>query len=192
MTLRELFVLVTILAVCCAALMFAGVWAAVFFGIAQVALVGMAIIAFVDRGSRQAYAIGFTLSAIIYAATVLVAHAGSGGELDPYSGFLPTTKLLAPAFTLVAQRTWIDLATGKEVPNYIPPKASAGGGMGGGMGTSVGLRESLDRRAFMTVGHVLWALVFGYVGGCFGRWTYARRPTKNSPPSNRETQSQQS
>jgi hypothetical protein len=186
MTLRQLFVLVTVFAVFCAALMFAGVWAAVFFGIGLVAIVCMAIIAFVDRGSRQAYAIGFTLAAIIYTATVLVAQAGFGGELDPYSGYLPTTKLLTPLFTLINQGTWIDLSTGKEIPNYVQPKVSAGGGMGG----AVGLRDSLDRRSFMMVGHVFWGLLFGFIGGYFGRLTYARRQTNGSPPIKRETQSQ--
>ncbi len=181
MTLCGLFVLVAILAVCCAALKFGGVWASVFFGIALLIVLGIAIVAFVDRGSRQAYAIGFTLAAFSYAATVLVTHTGfGGGELDPYSCNLPTTKLLAPAYTLIVQQTWIDSRTGKEVPNYVPPK-SGGGGM---FPTFVNLHEFPDRRAFMAVGHVLWTLVVGCMGGYFGRLTFARRQMNGASHSN--------
>jgi hypothetical protein len=179
MALRQLFVLVAFIAVCCAALKFAGIWASILFAVALLWVVGMTIVAFVDRGARQAYAIGFTLAALIYAATVLATHAASGGvELDPYSGSLPTTKLLRPVYTLIVQQTWIDMATGKEVPNYDPSKGASGGGMGGG----VGLSEFPLRRAFMTVGHIIWTTLFGCVGGLFGRLTYARREKNGSPP----------
>jgi hypothetical protein len=196
MTLRGLFVLVAILAVCCAALKFAGVWASVFFGIALLIVVGIAIVAFVDRGSRQAYAIGFTLAAFSYAATVLVTHTGfGGGELSPYSCSLPTTKVLAPAFRLIVHQTWIDSGTGKEVPNYVPPKSggsilTGGGGSLAGVGGFMNLHEFPDQRTFMAVGHVLWALVVGCIGGYFGRLTYARRQMNGASPIKRETQSQ--
>ncbi len=189
MTLRGLFVAVTILAVTCAAFKFAGVWASIFFGVALLVVVAVAIIAFVDRGSRQAFAIGFTLTAMIYVATVLATHTGFGAlELDPYSCRLPTTKLLAPAFTLFVQRTWIDFSTGKEVPDYVSPPSSRGGMMG--VGSTVGLSEFPDRATFAAVGHVLWTLLLGCIGGYFARWTYARRQANGSPQVMRESQSQ--
>lgn len=183
MALRQLFVLVAFIAVCCAALKFAGIWASILFGIALLLVVGMAIVAFVDRGARQAYAIGFTLAAIIYAATVLATHAASGSvELDPYSCSLPTTKLLRPVYAIVVKLTWIDMATQKEIPNYDPSKgAASGGGMGG-----VGLSEFPDRKTIMTVGHIIWTILFGCVGGLFGRLTYVRRQRNCSPSNDRD------
>ena len=111
MTLRRVFAVVAVVAVACAALKFPGPWAPILFGVAFLLVAGMTIVAFVDRGSRQAYAIGFTLAALGYAATFVITHTAFGrAELDPYSCRLPTTKILAPAFTLLVERTWTDAA----------------------------------------------------------------------------------
>jgi len=106
MTLRGLFVLVAILAVACAALKFGGFWASVLFGIALLIVARMAIVAVVGRGSGQAFAIGFILVAIIYAATFLVTNVTTGGsELNPFGiCYLPTTKSLGPPYTLILRR----------------------------------------------------------------------------------------
>jgi hypothetical protein len=183
-TLRRVFTLVAVFAVVCAALKFPGFWGPILFGIALLLVMGMAITAVVDRGSRQAYAIGYTLAAIIYGVMVLATHSAFGGfELDPYSGSLPTTTWLAPVFRLVAHETWIDVTTRQEVPNYVPPRTP-----GTTFGPAVGLIEYPDRRTFMAVGHTLWTLLFGLVGGYFAQWRYARRMAPRASTDRHESE----
>jgi hypothetical protein len=153
----------------------------------------------VDRGPRQAAAIGFVLWAGVYA-YLMTTGAGIAyvrqSELDPYEGSLPTTQILRPLFEAIVQRRWIDSVTGQEIPNYdpnqpIPPSNSgglggggfAGGmGMGGGMGwpASPTMAETPAREDFMAIGHLLWLLLFGYVGARLARGIYPHRVSRHN------------
>ena len=174
LTLRELFLLVMFAAAGIASLKLAGMVAASFLLLTILLCMWMAITSIVDRGIRQTFAVGFVLCVAMYAAIVV---SSSRNEFDPYGGQLPTSKLLLPPFNVIVARTWIDVTTGKEIPNYDPSQNAMGpgGGMFGGGGPMASLKEVPDRPTFMSIGHVLWALLFGYVGAKFATFIYKRR-----------------
>lgn len=182
-SLRELIVIVAYCALGIAALR-AGGWLAalvVFSGI--VLVMALAIIAFVGTAQPKAFATGFLLSTLVYAATVIAA---GNNELDPYDGRLPTTIVLRYAHHALVTTTWTDFATGKVVPDYDPAKdAQLGNGGGGFGGPSVMLQESPDRPTFMSTGHMLLAMMLGWVGGKFAIYVYRtqRPPQKCGEPS---------
>jgi len=165
-----------------ASLRIGGVVGSITVFLAIVLCMGLGIVAFVGRNEPQAFAIGFLVPVIAYAAIVLAAGTS---ELDPYSGRLPTTRALGPVYESVVTRTWFDLTTGQEVPNYDPEKnQQAGVAMAGFRGgRTVGGREQPDRRTFMLLAHVLVALAFGYVGGKFAIFVYLRQRQESVPAS---------
>ncbi len=185
-SLRELFLLVAFVAVACAALKFAGsVWWAVLSAFAGLVFLAAAVTALLERGPRQAFAIGFIVCAGVYYGLVASASGqgpnnNSNPELDPYSGRMPTTTLLKPLLEAVVVNKWVD-ATGKEIPNFNP---SAGGGFGAGPGAIVILMPT--RQDFMRIGHCLWTLLLGYLGGHFGRFVYLRRIARQEAPVPKE------
>jgi hypothetical protein len=172
LSLRELMVLITLSALVVVSLRFATpAWETVVASIAVVALALAVIVSLVDRHARQAFAIGFAASMILYGVVLAVESFSSPGtnpEFNPDTGTLPTTRLLRPVFVAITKTRWIDFRTGKEVPDYDPQ--NPGPGM-----QFVSLDERPERTAFMRIGHSWWALVLGYVGGWFGRFVYLRR-----------------
>ena len=122
-----------------------------------------AIVAFVGRDSLRAFGIGFLIPVIAYAATVVTI---GKSELDPYEGKLPTSRLLLPMFRVMAKQTWTNVLTGEVVPDYDPATDSSAGGGGFG-GSPIGSSESPDRPTFMSLGHVLIAMMLGYAGAKF-------------------------
>jgi uncharacterized membrane protein YgcG len=183
-SLRELLTLVAIVAVGCVALKYANeYWVAVISFIMILAVMAAAIIALVDRGPRQASAIGCLSALAIYAALLYACKP----ELDPYDGTLPTTRLMRPLFEAMSTNWYFDLANRKEVnQSQLPSGATihyGGGGGGGIFGGGVAppttgfsnIGEKPSREHFMPIAHYLWALIFGYVAARFARWVYARR-----------------
>jgi len=161
------------------------------------------ITALVGRGELRAAAIGFAVCVLAYAILFRAAptdtNTGRSQELDPYSGSLPTTRLLLPVFRSMVKGAYFDYQTGKELPDFDPKNpASAtvvgggmgggfGGGMGGGFGgSSVFFRESPQRENFMAVGHILWALALGYLGGRFAVWVDRRSRIADDRPRQSE------
>jgi hypothetical protein len=148
----------------------------------MMSVTALTIAAFVGHGELRCFAIGFVISWIAY----VVPHALVGSsELDPH-GKLATTQLWLPVYERLVRREFVDIQTGKVIPNYDPanpPKRSQGlggmGGMGGmgmgGMGGSpVSMKESLDRAEFMMLAHALFAAAFAYAGGKFAVWIDSR------------------
>jgi hypothetical protein len=183
-SLRELLAAFALMGVGCAALKYAGeVWWTVLSAAMLVGFLVAVIVAVVGRGPGQARAIGFVLCVGIYAVLIWSAQVGRGNgqnrELDPYEGRLPTTKLLKPLFEKLVARTWFDSFTGNEVPNYSPPPGVGVSGMG--IGGAMYVRESPDRGQFMAIGHLLWAVLFGYLGCRFAVWVAARRRQQETP-----------
>jgi hypothetical protein len=205
-SLRQLLAFVAACAVALVSLKYASqVWLTVTLGIALIALFIAIIVAAVDRGPRQAFAIGFTLIVIAYGWAVFnVPQVPSGGidgslrtgEFGLWTGHLPTTQLLRHVYTAVQGRTWFDSSTGKELVNFDPANPSIpvgpGGGFGGYMGGGGGgfggggiatapatpmafYRESPTQEDFAPIGHLWWAILLGYLGGRFGQVVYARR-----------------
>jgi hypothetical protein len=171
-TIRELMLLVLFAGLGIAGLSTGGVLASTTIGIAIILTTGFAIVAFVGRDQLRSLAIGFLVPVVGYAATVL--SVGSS-ELDPYEGKLPTSKLLQPAFQFIVRTEYVNFMTGEPVPNYNPatdPTRGAGGGFGG---TAVGLKETPDRATFMSLAHVLLAMLFGYAGAKFAVWVHCRQ-----------------
>lgn len=181
LSLRSLLVVVALVALTIVSLRFASeAWWTLVMTIAAFALCAAMILAIVDRGERQAFAIGFVVAMVGYG---LVLQAipkestfGSQGrqEFNPDIGRMPTTLLLRPIYHLIADIKLIDLSTGKPV---AVTAAQVGGGMaGGGMGSAnYSMSESPPREVFMKIGHAWWAILLGVCGGLFARWVYRRR-----------------
>ena len=92
-------------------------------------------------------------------------------ELDPYEGKLPTSRLLLPLFKVMSVQTWHD-STGKVIPNYNPASNPSFGTFGA---ASVSLAESPDRPTFMVLGHIIFAMAFGYSGAHFAVAVYRKQ-----------------
>ncbi len=164
---RELLFVLLSVGLGLASLRAGGMLASAALCISITVFLAIAIIAFVGRDQLKCFATGFLIPVIAYAGL----HIAAGNdELDPYEGKLPSTRMLQPMFDVVVTRTWVDLNTGKELPDYNPaafPVRHEGGGMLPAGMSPVARAESPDRTAFMTLGHVLMAMLLGYVGGKF-------------------------
>ncbi|MEO8498921.1 MAG: hypothetical protein ABI614_27985, partial [Planctomycetota bacterium] len=134
--------------------------------LATVVTMCLAIVAFVGRYTTQAFAIGFLIPVIAYGIAIL---AVGKSELDPYEGRLPTSKLLLPVFRVMTKQTWTNVLTAEVVPDYDPATDPNRGGAGGGGfgGSPMALSEFPDRPTFMSLGHILIAMIFGYAGAKF-------------------------
>ena len=195
-SLRELLLLIGFVALACVSLKYAGfVWVLTLSAAASLLFMGAAVVAVVDRGRRQAAAIGLALCLAIYGIVFWSSPRESNGrqsrELDPYDAQLPTSKALYPLFTVMVHGTYRDSA-GNEIKDYDPNQAATmgmgsgmfgGGGMGGGMGGMGGgayYHEVPERSQFMGVGHLLWALLLGCLGSRLAVWSYDRRAKAES------------
>jgi hypothetical protein len=171
LSLWELFLVLGLVAVGCASLKYAGeVWWIVLSSVMLAGFLAAAVVAVVGRGPMQARAIGFVLCVAIYMLLLWSAPSINGGsasrEFDPYTGQLPTSKLLRPLHAALSTQTWIDSATGQLIPNFDPRA---------GMALNVFSVDSLDRGHFMAIGHLLWAFLIGYLGSRLAAWIDARR-----------------
>jgi hypothetical protein len=175
-SLRELLVLVFFAGLAFASFPLAGgiVWSVTVM-LSFFVCTGLAILCFVGRRELRAFSIGFVIPVVAYACVML---AVGQNELDPYNGKLLTSRALRPVYETVVTRKWVDLLTQKEVPSD-DPRVATQQTMGGVM-TGVGLSESLDRPPFMALGHLLFALAFGYVGGKFAVAVYRRQQRGDS------------
>jgi len=174
-SLRELFALVAVVALAILSLKYASdAWVAIIAGMAMLALFAAFIVAAVDRGERQAFAIGFALIMVSYGLIVLNMpdpHDRNGGtlEFDHWSGRLPTTRLLRYVHQAVDRSQWIDTTTGQIIANHDSHGPTTSGQ------SSVSLNEIPRRDQFMPIGHLWWGILLGYIGGCFAQFVYMRR-----------------
>lgn len=152
-----------------------GVFAGTVLFAASMLLIAMAIVAFVGIGAPRAYAIGFLVPVTFYATCVTL---GGSDELEPYDGKLPTAFILRYAHQQLVTRSYVDLATGKVIPNYDPAAAARSGAMPGGMGMGgmggMGpmLVEIPDRGTFMLLAHTLLGLTLSWLGAQFAMRVY--------------------
>lgn len=161
LSLRELFFVVAILATAIVSLSYASaVWQILLGLLVLVVFIGALVGAIVDRGRRQAFAIGMVAAIAVYQATLIHAGLGKTANTEFMSGRassrLPTTSLLRRLFEVVVERT-------ERL------------GQGAFAGTVVDTTESPIGSAFMSVGHCWWALLLGYAGGRFAQFLYLRR-----------------
>jgi len=197
-SLRELLALFAALAIGCASLRYVNAWwQGVVISLAFAAVIAAIVFALVDRGRRRAFAIGFLGGCLGYGALVLNSRTVFSDQAfnnemnDLYFGRLPTTEALWLFYNSVVQSMWTSLTTHEMVAEQdLPSNAEKISGFGGGgfrgtpnsqtsapIGANRFVRygESPPLRPFMLLGHMLWALLLGYVGGKFAQFVYARR-----------------
>jgi hypothetical protein len=179
-SLRELLILFVAFAIGFTALAYANPWwLGAVSGVTLMTFIGAVIVALVDCGLRQAFAIGLSAGIACYIPLFLL-----GRETDPFTGRLPTSQLLQPMFLAVREQSYTNVRTREIIKeSQIPQNALVEGQ--GGFPSYDRIPGSLPyfRRAstipalehFMPIGHCLWALLIGYVGGHFARWVYVRR-----------------
>jgi hypothetical protein len=129
LSLRGLLLLVALVALAIASLTYANdFWVAVVSGITMIAFFVALIVAVVDRGRRQGFAIGFVLTLIAYG---LVLTSCRTPEFDQWDGRLPTTRLLRYVHRAVNRGGWLDPKTGQIIsrdPDNMPAAALPNGG----------------------------------------------------------------
>ena len=176
-SLRQVLFLVLFVGLGLAALRAGGVIAWITTSVAILMTMCFGIIAFVARDTLRAFAIGFLVPVVVYAATVM---AIGPLEFDPYEAKLPTSRLLLPLFQAMSKQTWTDISTGKVVPDYDPANDPARANAGGtAFGSSISLAESPDRATFMTVGHILIAMLLGYAGAHFAVFVHRHQDAQD-------------
>jgi hypothetical protein len=192
-SLRELLLVVAFVALAIASLKYASEWWRVIVtGITILAFVAAAISAVVDRGSRQAFAVGMLIAMAIYAVLLLngrdfTSRPGNGNSNVEFTarftqtnsiGNLPTTFLLSRLYAKIRQREWYDRDSGEifgDDPRRNNPPST---GMAPGQ---VRIRDLPPRDLFIVIGHCLWAIFLGFVGGRFARFLYTRRCRESAP-----------
>src|SRR2546423_8694566 len=107
LSLREMLVVVALVALGIVSLKYANdFWLFLVLAITFGAIVGSVIVALVDRGRRQAFAIGFTVTAVGYAC-VLLNSSNSLIKSNPEFSFgfeqFPTTRLLRCLYTAIVK-----------------------------------------------------------------------------------------
>lgn len=172
-SLRELLLLVFVAAFGLASFSIQS-WAASLFLLHTILLlIGLLIVALVGYGDWRTFAIGFVAAGACYAAIIWFAQET---ELNPWKGQLLTTNAMGPLHNAINETTWVDVFTGQPVS--APPPGSAGGGFGAA-GSGVA-RQSHDITLFTRTGHVLFTLLFGYLGGKFAIYIHRRSAPLNT------------
>lgn len=166
MTIRELMLIVLSVAIATASLISGGIFASAVIGISSMASVCLAIVAFVGHGRARVGSIGFLIPVLAYASAVNVA---GDSEMQLSNGVLPTTQLLWPAYRAIVRVNYTDPFTGETLPEdnarVVQQNSGAFGGMGGVM-----VHETPVRESFASLAHVLFAMLFGYIGSKFAIW----------------------
>jgi len=161
-SIRESLVLMAFLGAGLAALKYAGggVQSLIFAGV-TISLMVFTVLALVDRGRNQAIACGFASCLAIYLALFICTDYSERQEWA-------TTKVLARMYQAMMTQKWVDRRTGAEVA-YDSRWAVVG------FPDNIGGIQSPNEVYFTNVGHLLWALFFGYLGGHFAVLVASRR-----------------
>ena len=141
--------------------------------------------AFAGQGRQaKSFSIGFLIPCAIYAAILL---ASGSRELAPYNGKVPTSQLLGYLHQAVVGEEYYDMQ-GNLVKDYDLAVhdlvAMGSGGLGGGMfgaatypKNAVSLVERTDRATYMTIGHGLMAMLYGWIGGKYAVYVSQKNRT---------------
>src|SRR5688572_21478366 len=129
-SLRELLLLIAMVALAIASMKYASTaWRTCVYTITMAIFMWAAVIAVIDRGPRQAFAIGMVLLMLIYAVLVIngaVTRSGGNREMHPRSGRLPTTIIVKQLFPRTEKVEWVDHRTYDVLPNYDPANPPPG------------------------------------------------------------------
>jgi hypothetical protein len=191
LSLRELLALVALVALAIVSLKYASsAWQIGLTSIVLIVFVGAAILAFVDRKSSQAFAIGMVLTMTIYASLIAwgrLSSSNSSNREYTTSGRLPTTRILRMLHEGFARQYWVDPQTGDEIPGFAPnqdaPSVERRRASSRQTPATIAARraEAPSTDAFLRIGHCWWSLLLGYAGGRFARFVYLRRTREQNP-----------
>jgi hypothetical protein len=172
LSLRELLLLIAMVAVAIASMKYASpAWRTCVYTITMAIIMWAAVIAVIDRGPRQAFAIGIVLLMVIYGVLFINGTRLSEGnrELDLQYGRLPTSRVVKYLFPPTETVQWYDGRTGQLLANYDPANPPPG------PQAFSRTRRTPDPQTLMAIAHCWWALLLGYLGGRFARVVYLRR-----------------
>jgi hypothetical protein len=172
LSLRELLLLIGIVAAAIASMKYASpAWRTCVYTVAMAIFMWAAVVAVIERGPRQAFAIGMALLMVIYGVLFISAPRRREGnlELDIEYGRLPTSRAVKHLFPPSETIEWTDARTLKELPNYDPANPPPG------IQAFSQTRRTPDPPTLMAIAHCWWALLLGYIGGRFARVVYLRR-----------------
>ncbi|MGI9456819.1 MAG: hypothetical protein ACR2NU_09665 [Aeoliella sp.] len=202
-SLREFLGIVTFVAVACAAMRYASpLWDSILSIV--VILIGTAttIIACVERGKQQAFTIGFAACLIGYSVAwsleeppKMVYEPISGNENYIRTGKSPLTKFLSEGWMALRAPYYVTTKTNQAMERYDgpitdvalvrmgranipPPKNLSNWPKSAGTVYHLTIRPRLD--TFTAIGHALFALLFGYLGGKFAVFVYHRRLSREN------------
>ncbi|HEX2475889.1 MAG TPA: hypothetical protein VHK01_14150 [Lacipirellulaceae bacterium] len=180
LSLRELLLLMAMVALAIASMKYASTaWRTCVYTITMAIYMWAAVVAVIDRGPRQAFAIGMVLVMVIYGVLFISAPRRSEGnmELDLRDGRLPTSRTVKHLFPPTDTIEWRDARTGQILPNYDPANPPAG------IQAFRQTRRTPDPSTLMAIAHCWWAMLLGYIGGRFARVIYLRRSDLPRPPN---------
>jgi hypothetical protein len=197
-SLREFLLLVAFAAFACAALTYSNnAWLAAVASVAMVLFFRALIVAAVERGPSQAFAIGMTLVMAGYGLVLVcsrIVHNGDTLNMELSNlGHLPTTQLLGCLDRGISDYRWIDGYTGREDPLFQPPLSvnqidlspdwlrellRAGRHLPGVSFHGKHVVKVPNDGEFYRTGHSAWAVVLGFLGGAFARSLYQRRVSR--------------
>jgi hypothetical protein len=174
LSLRELLLLIAVVAFAIASMKYASpAWRTCVYTITMAIFMWAAVIAVIDRGPRQAFAIGMFLLMVIYGALIVNGSVGrsEGGnrEMNPATGRLPTSRMVEYLFPINESVQWFDQRTDQILPNFDSAKTPPG---------VTAYRQTIrspEPASLMAIAHCWWELLLGYIGGRFARVVYLRR-----------------
>jgi hypothetical protein len=172
LSLRELLLLIAMVALAIVSMKYASpAWRTCVYTITMATFMWAAVIAVIDRGPRQSFAIGMVLLMVIYGVLVLNAprRQERNLELDLDYGRLPTSRAVKYLFPPGETVEWWDRGTLQLLPNYDPKNPPPG------IQAFRQTRSTPDPPTLMAIAHCWWALLLGYLGGRFARVVYLRR-----------------
>jgi hypothetical protein len=159
-TVRQMLAMTAGAAAVCAGLVYSNQWAAdTFITLYMFALFAATVAGVILRGEQRAYWLTFAAAAAAYGGLSILGRYGDtsryfslvrDGEIPSYLGELVTSRLLAYSRDYIAAE--------------------------GGSGPEFQHKREFERfMPYMVVGHSVFALLFGWAGGVFGRALYRRR-----------------
>ncbi|HEV7280519.1 MAG TPA: hypothetical protein VGN57_09960 [Pirellulaceae bacterium] len=168
-SLIEMLALTFVLGLGFAALRTGGVLASLALFGGLIAVIAATIAAVIGHDRVRIFSIGFLIASGIYAGAF---YFFGENELHPYSGRLPTTRLVEPLRTAMTTITFLDTKTGKEVSAETADvwRNSANSDNWNRAETV----QSPDPADFLSVAHLLVGLLLGYAGGKFALTVHRR------------------
>jgi hypothetical protein len=159
-SIRRLLAITAAVAATCAGLVYSNQWLAdTFITLYYVVLFAATMAGVILRGEQRAYWLGFAAAAAAYGGVTILGRYDAtsryyslvqDGEIRSYFGEVVTSRMLVYSYDFVA-------AEGGSGSEFLPK------------------REFARFMPFMVIGHIAFALLFGWAGGAFARALYRRR-----------------